>query len=238
MEETFSIKGIILDRESFRERDSKVCVYSLERGRQDLVARGTKKITSKLAGHIEPITYAGIMGIRGKRINYLGSAMEENSYKQIKNNLDKLYYSGIALRTFKDLIREEEPEKEIFYLLKNYLDILNKEDFSKVQLELFLHFFILKLVTFLGYTPELYNCTKCKKKILPAGNRFNLSSGGIICRGCGRNKEDLTITDNCIKLLRLVINKDIRELHKIKANNSISKEAITIIRSFLQYYSF
>ena len=235
MEETFSIKGIILDRESFRERDSKVCVYSLERGRQDLVARGTKKITSKLAGHIGPITCAGIVGIRGKCINYLGTALEENSYKQIKNNLDKLYYSGIALRTFKDLIREEEPEKEIFYLLKNYLDILNKEDFSKAQLELFLHFFILKLLSFLGYAPELFICVKCKKKILPGGNYFSFSGGGVICGICPRNKNSLTITDNCIKLLRLVIGKDLKKLINLKINNKLAKETINTISSLFQY---
>ena len=43
MEETFYTRAIILKRSPWRENDSKVTVYSLERGRLELVARGTKK---------------------------------------------------------------------------------------------------------------------------------------------------------------------------------------------------
>ena len=47
MEETYNTKAIILNRQPFRERDSRVTIFSLERGKLILVARGTKKITSK-----------------------------------------------------------------------------------------------------------------------------------------------------------------------------------------------
>ncbi|RLC38643.1 DNA repair protein RecO [Candidatus Falkowbacteria bacterium] len=236
MEETFLIKGIILDREPFRECDSRVCVYSLENGRQDLIARGTKKIISKLSGHIEPFSCVNIMGIRGKRLNYLGSALEEDSYKQIKKNLDKIYYAGTGLRIFKDLIKEGVAEKEIFYLLKNYLNILNKEELGKTQLELFLHFFILKLLCLLGYRPELFYCVKCKKKALPGGNYFSFSGGGLVCNTCQKNKNSLTLSDNSVKLLRLVLKEDLKKLCNLKIDDKLAKEIIKTISSFLQYY--
>jgi len=236
MEETFSIKGIILDREPFRECDSRVCVYSLERGRQDLIARGTKKIISKLAGHIEPISCANIMAIRGKRLNYFGSALEEDSYKKIKSDLDKIYCAGAGLKIFKDLIKEGAADKDIFNLLKNYLDIIENEKSAKAQFELFLHFFILKLLCLLGYKPELFYCVKCKKKTLPGGNYFSFSGGGVVCGICSRNRNSLTITDNCIKLLRLVIGKDLKRLINLKINNKLAKETINTISSFLQFY--
>ena len=105
-----------------------------------------------------------------------------------------------------------------------------------MQLELYLHFFILKLLVFLGYAPELYFCVKCKKKILPGYNRFNFNRGGIVCGECKSGKEGLTITDNCIKLLRLVIKEKIGKLSKVKVTNNIANETINIIRSFLQFY--
>lgn len=43
MEETFYTGAIILKRSPWRENDSKVIVYSLEKGKLELVARGTKR---------------------------------------------------------------------------------------------------------------------------------------------------------------------------------------------------
>ncbi|MFH1822239.1 MAG: recombination protein O N-terminal domain-containing protein [Patescibacteria group bacterium] len=43
MEETYTTKAIVLNRQPFRENDSRVVVYSFEQGKMELVARGTKK---------------------------------------------------------------------------------------------------------------------------------------------------------------------------------------------------
>ena len=87
MEETYATKAIVLNRVPFRENDIRVSLYSSDQGRLDLIARGARKTKSKIAGHIEPISLARIMVIRGKRLDYLGSAINEASYFNIKNDL-------------------------------------------------------------------------------------------------------------------------------------------------------
>ena len=69
MEETFNTKAIILKREPFWEADTRVVVYSLEKGKLHLIARGTKKISSKLAGHLEPMNFVDLMVVRGKQFD-------------------------------------------------------------------------------------------------------------------------------------------------------------------------
>ena len=87
MEVSQKSKAIILKREAFLENNSRVFIYSQNFGKLDLVARGTQKISSKLAGHIEPLNLCEIMIIKGKQYNYLGSALCENSFLNIKNLL-------------------------------------------------------------------------------------------------------------------------------------------------------
>ncbi len=236
MDETYQTKAIILNRKPFRENDTKVSVFCLKKGRLELVARGAKKVSSKLAGHIEPIILANIMVIRGKRYDYLGSAINENSFLNIKNDLDKLSIAGKAVNVFQKLIKENEKDEKLFKLLEDFLETLNNYELRITNYELFFYFFVMKLLVELGYTPELYNCVVCKKKIEPGNNKFNLNKGGVAHNTCLVGEQSsLTITDNCIKVLRMVVNDDLKKLTKLKIDSNLNKEVKKISSSFYKF---
>jgi DNA repair protein RecO (recombination protein O) len=242
MNETYQLKTIILDRKSFREHDTKVTVFSLEKGKLELVVRGAKKLKSKLAGHTEPFTLSNIMAIRGKQFDYAGSAFGESNFINIKSNLDKLYPAGRAFMIFKKMVKEGEKDEKLFCLLRDFLNFLEKGQLSVIGYQSSVNFFILKLMIFLGYKPELYNCLVCNSKIKPNGNSFNISKGGLVCLKCNRpnNTHALTISDNCIKVLRLAAddNHNFEKLAKLKINKNLTKEVIEIIESFSKYHIF
>ncbi|MFH1522623.1 MAG: DNA repair protein RecO [Patescibacteria group bacterium] len=255
MEETYTTRAIILNRYPFREHDSKAAIYSLDRGKLELIARGTKKLSSKLAGHLEPISLSKIMVVRGKQYDYVGSAISENCFLNIKSDLEKLQYAGQAINVFGKLIKEEQADENIFTLIEEYINLLDKAEFEAHNIELFYHFFVLKLLSLLGYTPELYNCVICKNKLKePNGNLFDVAKGGVICANCSKKsptspptpllirkgeinclKDCLTISENCIKILRLVIDKELSQLISLDINNESKKETCKVINSFLDY---
>jgi DNA repair protein RecO (recombination protein O) len=129
MEATFNTRAIILERIDFREADSRIICYSEDRGKLELVARGAKKVKSKLSGHIEPLTLSRLMVVQGKDKNYVGTATGENFYPNIKENLEKLSLAGEALSLVEKMTREGEVggHQEIFNLLKDFLDELEKK---------------------------------------------------------------------------------------------------------------
>ena len=155
MEQTFPTEAIVLDRQVFREYDSRICVYSLDHGQLDLVARGTKRSKSKLAGHIEPISELNLMVVRGKQYDYVGSAVGINSFSQLKNNYDLLVESGQVMKMLKRIIEPGVSDDRIFYLLKEYLEIINSKDISKKVGSLAFIFFIFNFLSLLGYAPEM-----------------------------------------------------------------------------------
>ncbi len=235
MDETFTTTAIVLQRQSFRERDSKVTLYSLNKGRLDLVARGTKKLNSKLAGHIEPFNLAKLMVVRGKQFDYIGSAVSEDCFGEIKSDWEKVRIVGKAIGDFNRLIKPGQADENLFILLKNFLTVLNKREAIKTDLDLFLHFFILKLLAQLGYQPELYQCVVGKEKIEPGNNKFNVKKGGLVCRNCAKTSQYLTISDDCIKILRLALGEDLNKLVNLKISNHLIKETTKIINSFFKY---
>ena len=248
MNETYLTKAIILNRKPFRECDSMATVYSFDKGKLELAVRGARKISSKLAGHIEPLNLSEIMVVRGRNFDYVGGAVSRNCYANLKSNLEKSLIAGQAVNIFNKLIKKEEQDSKIFILLQDFLNILNEN--KEFNCELLLNFFILKLLVLLGYKPELYNCAVCGKKITPNGNKFGLSQGGLVCADCqtspfvpllskdGVGGMSLQTSTDCIKVLRLAIKNDFSRLTKLKINDILAKEINNIICSFLKYNNF
>jgi len=232
MEETYNIQAIVLKRQDFRENDSKIIIYSLEKGKLELVARGAKKISSKLSGHIEPIGLVRIMAVRGKQYDYVGGAVSKDSFQKIKNDLDKIKSSGEVINIFLKLIKEEEKNLDIYNLIKSFFEIFNRKDFEKNNF--LTSIFLLKLLSYIGYSPELFNCVICKKKIQPNGNKFSISRGGVVCKNC-QAKDSLTISDNSIKIMRFIINNNLEKIIKIKTTKQQISEIRNIVNSFVDF---
>jgi len=233
MEETFNIQAIILNRHAFRENDSKVLVYSKERGKMFLIARGTGSIKSKMAGHIEPFCLSDLMIVRGKRYNYIGGAKSGNCFRELKNDLEKLEVAGRAFAILNRIIKEHEVDPKLFFLINDFLKTLSDVN-KNIDLNLFLHAFILKLVCRLGYRPELYSCVICRKDINPNGNYFDFKKGGLVCKKCNKDKA-LTIHEDSIKLLRFIIKENFKNISKLHINKKSFLEAIKSIAVFYNY---
>ncbi|MBU0619728.1 DNA repair protein RecO [Patescibacteria group bacterium] len=253
-------QAIILNQKPFKEHDVKITVYTIDQGKLELIARGVKKIKSKLAGHLEPICLSNIMVVHGRYFNYIGSAVSKNCYLNIKNNLDKICCARQALNLVDQLTKQNEGSgaEIVFDLLQSFLDILDIHEKNEVECtkktklglkpkqdnhKLLFHFFTLKLLSVLGYQPELYNCVVCKNKITLNNNWFDLLKGGLICSKCStlsngaknitpNNAMPLKISNDCIKVLRLGVNSDFKELIKLKINEKLILETTQIIFNF------
>lgn len=160
-------KAIVLNRFDYKETDSMVSFYTLDFGRLNLIARGTKKQNSKLSAHLEPINFVDLMIIKNKNINTVGSAISRNSFLSIKNSYNSLYLSGSFLNFFNKIIRENQEDFNLFVFLNNLLqsienNILEINKLNKNRLDFLLDIFKFKLIEKLGYSSEedFYSLTK------------------------------------------------------------------------------
>lgn len=247
MDDTKHSQAIILNRSDYRESDSLITCYTRNFGKLSLVARGTKKIKSKLAGHLEPISLADILVVKGKGFDYVGSALGTDAFLGIKDNLNKIYYAGRSIGWFNRLVKEEQVDERLFLLLSYWLEVLDNyppAEFTKENGELFFIFFALKLMAELGYKPEMHQCLNCHEKIKPGKNYFNLKNGGIICDNCLEKErqtqeissnELLTISDNCIKLMRFIMDNRLDVAKKLKLDKKVNKELSVLTINFLNF---
>ena len=251
MEASFITQAIVLSRKDYREHDSLVVFYTLLQGKRILLARGVKKITSKLAGHLEPFNLVDLMSIYGKNWDYVGSVIARETFPIIKKDINRLYYAGLAFNWVQKILEDEQADEDIFNLLTDYLKQLesmsianenNKtNNLSKNQGELLFSFFIFKFLAFSGYNPQIKNCLDCGQVISPGQNFFNLNSGGLVCRHCFANinqtqkLEFLTISDNCVKLVRFILENPLKFSTKVKIDHKLSKEIFNLSHNFIKF---
>ncbi|MEA3450032.1 MAG: DNA repair protein RecO [Patescibacteria group bacterium] len=234
MNKTYFLKGIILNRRPLRERDSQVFVYTDRSGYLDLVVRGTQDIKSKLAGHIEPFNQIDMMVIKGKKWDYLGAVTAKNVFKNLKNNSDKLLYSGELFRYLIQLIKPGISDEYIYSLILEYLVLVDNKKLT-VSPEYLSRLALLKIISHLGHQPMLGACVLCGKKGISKKIRFNPEKNGIICASCYDSSYSFAVSLETVNQLKENIKLSLSNIINIKINKNIEQESTKIIDAFYKY---
>jgi DNA repair protein RecO (recombination protein O) len=243
MSQTFTTSGIIIKRRDYQENDRLFYVYTREYGKIELVAKGTKKITSKLNAYLEPFYLVNLMIAKGKFFDKLANANVIKCYENLRNDKDLIGFFIINYLTeiIDALIVGQTPQSKKYDLLLELLDILNeeikKDILHKKELLLMLtNIYALKLLNYLGYRPEIQRCLICHKAILLTKNIFDFSRGGVICEDCKKVcliEDYIKVSDKVIKILQLAEIKDLSSFVKMDFNIDDMKEFNSVLKRLL-----
>ena len=158
----YNLTAIILKRQDFKDDDLLITVYSKEKGKVVLQAKGAKKIRSKLAGHLEPLSLSILNITRGKNIEQLIGAQLVKPYKKIKADVNLLAYANYFIELIDGLTQQNQADERVFNLLNKSFERLENE-FK--QLALARISFGFKLLLLLGFDPSAKRQQEFKKEI-------------------------------------------------------------------------
>ena len=82
---SFRSQGIVLESKPLSEADLMVTLLTSDEGKLRAVARGARKTTSKLVGHLEPLNRVDISVARGKEFQYVSQAQVLDNFLPLKN---------------------------------------------------------------------------------------------------------------------------------------------------------
>lgn len=252
--------AIILTSKEIGEFDRLYFLYTQEQGLIKVPAKGVRRPTAKLAGHLEPATLSEVYVARSRGRGQITSAITVENFKKIKNSLDKLQvFIGIS-KFFSRFFSEGEEDKKIFDLLQAFLQAIDRNAGrgKKEKDELATLAFWWKIFDQMGQKPEVINCLICKEKLRGQSpnfssrqkicrdspkpdfrqkNYFSISKGGIICSSCvSRGKNIFPISENQIKLLRLFLSNSLENVIKIKISDDELKGLTTLTKNFRCFY--
>jgi DNA repair protein RecO len=167
-------KAIVLSRTDFGEADRILTLLTPDYGKLRVMARGVRKVKSKLAGGIELFSISDVVFIKGRgEIGTLVSTRLEKYFDQIVKNLDRTML-GYELIKQLNKVTEDEPEPEYFELLGNIFQAL---DDITVNPELIRLWFYAQLLKLGGHAPNLQTDDQDQK--LQADQQYNFNADAM-----------------------------------------------------------
>jgi len=146
-------EAIILARTDYGEADRILTLLTPDDGKLRLMAKGVRRVKSKLAGGIELFSVSTITFVKGRGdIGTLVSTRLVRYYKHIVEDLDRTML-GYELIKQLNKVTEDHPEPEYFELLKQVFEAL---DDPTIPLPLVRFWFTAQLLKQSGHSPNLH----------------------------------------------------------------------------------
>ncbi len=188
--QTYTTDAIVLKRWNLGEADRVHVLYTADRGRVSALARGSRKLTSKVGGHLELFSVSQLTLREGNAFDLITSAELTEPHSALSHSVERTHAAHYVAEAVLKLTVEAVLVDRLFDLLRATFGYLTQAEHPAGILA----GFQLKLLTILGHQPVLDRCVHCSNDFhsnnreLPTANRefkqiagFDLIHGGLVC---------------------------------------------------------
>jgi len=218
-------KGIVLSRTDFGEADRIITLLTSDHGKLRLMAKGVRRVKSKLAGGIELFSVSDITFIRGRGdIGTLASARLQRHYGTIVKDIERTML-GYDLIKQLHKATEDEAEPEYFELLEQAFAAL---DHPALSLGIIRVWFAAQLLRLGGHTPNLQTEASGEKLKVDAEYEFSFDDAAFAQRPGGNFRAD------DIKFLRLLFSGNQPAILAKVTSSAARVEAVRPLVQFMQ----
>lgn len=174
-------EGVVLKKVRVSDYDKILIVFTLKSGKISGSVRGSQSPKSKLAPGAHPFIYGEFTIQKSGRMSKVTSIDIIRSHYKLRENLEPLALASYFLELINMVTVENERNQRLFYLIVDYLEIVEKTTDEETLLRLKVSF-ELKLLYCIGLQPELDQCVQCGQAY--DNPKFSVEEGGVICEAC------------------------------------------------------
>jgi len=199
-------KAIVLNSTDYKENDKLVTLFTLEHGKIKARMRGVKKRGAKLAYASQLFCFADYILSKNGDYYTVINASQIDSFYDISNDLNDYYGASVILEVADTIIRQEEPNPEMFV---NVLSALKTLEYYDKNVMLVISKFLILSMKASGYEINTDNCTECGKKI--DTNIFSFDHGGFVCN-LHKGTNSTILSDAGVRLLKYLEKNSFEDL--------------------------
>lgn len=221
----YDADAVVLRRRNIGEADRIIVFYTRELGKISGVARGVRKIRSKLAGSLEPFIESRVRLVQGKSLDtVIGVAVKQHWH--IPTDQLPVFSTAVLLLEMVDrLTPDNHPSSEIYDLLTESLAALEHVQSPSAAI-ITQHYFSFKLLAALGYLPEIPITED-------HGLWLDLEHGQFGQKGS--EIQSVSITQNTLKLWKLCQIGHLSDIMRVRDVENLSRQAQVALDRFYQY---
>ena len=229
----YKTEAIVLKKFNIGEADSIVTLLTPNLGKLRAVVKGVRRPKSKLGGHLDLLTQSSLLLAHGQNLDIVTQGQTIESFNNVKTDLQCIGYAIYMADLVDQFMVEGSENYNVYRLLQDGLCLLSKAR----NKEVFLRYFELSLLNYLGYKPELRYCTCCRMPLVQTRNFFSINNGGVICPGCATSEQSLwPVSVDLLKVLRFISEKDYSVVNRLKVDENLAGELEDLLRSYIRYH--
>ncbi len=226
---------LVLKEIRYNDNDKILHALSKNNGKIQIVSRGCRKNKSPLVNISQIMSYSKCQLYVSRDMYILNSGELIDNFYNIRNNITAFLHGTYILELLNYISQENEVDKKAYDMTIRLFQILESVEDDEKKIENIISIYELKLISMLGYRPQIKECILCGEKL---NNKslysFNIKDGGIQCKNCVNiNISGYDISYKNIVLLNNIL---ISKLDDNEIINAISDNMNFLIKKYLFYH--
>jgi DNA repair protein RecO (recombination protein O) len=231
----YETPAIVLRSTPYGESDQIVTLYTLDFGKIKGIAKGAKRSRKRFANTLEICSYIQVTFFEkeARDLVRLDHSDLIRPFESLREDITKLAWASYFIELVNELTAERIKNKALFRLLVFFLNLIDhgmlEEEIQRI--------FEVRLLSHLGYQPQLDHCTRCQKRLSGEKFFFGVREGGVLCPSCAASLPGLVpISLGTIKTLQLAQSLPLEKVERISFSVQSLKESQAVLSIFLQQY--
>lgn len=151
-------------------------------------------------------------------------------FYNIRTDLDKLNYASYITKVINDITTENQNTYKVLQLFLNTLYMISETD---KDLSLIKSVFVLRLLSIIGFRPNIDECTNCKDK--ENLTHFSFKDSGFKCLECSKqDKGAIEISSTTKDAIKYIVLANSKKIFSFDVPQDSIKELEIISKIYLQ----
>lgn len=230
-EHLYKSEAVVMKRMDLGEADKIVTIFTPHFGKLRVVAKGVRRVTSRLAGHVELFTRSSMLLAKARNLDIITQSETVDAYRPLHENLERIAHASYAAELLDALTPDALENYPVYRLVVETLSLLSTEPHP----DRVVRWFELQLLGYMGYAPELTRCVECRSELAAVVNGFSPALGGVVCASCRRAGMGRDISVNALKVLRLAQRNAYSALSRLRIDEDLYDEMRSLMQSYISY---
>jgi DNA repair protein RecO (recombination protein O) len=230
---SYRVEGITLKGTPFAERDRLLVLYTAQRGKLRVLAKGVRRTTSRLAAQVSLFARSNLFLVHGRSLDLVTQGQVIERYPLLQSDLWRLshaFYCGELVDRFTE---EDVPNPALYEAFCLVLQRLADPLLDPVAC---VRAFEIDILDATGYRPQLFRCVSCQALIEPQVNGFSYADGGVLCPACAaRHGASMPISLEALRILRNLQTRAPAIIGRVHISQETLEQAEHILIGYIQY---
>jgi DNA repair protein RecO (recombination protein O) len=242
-------EGIILSSADWSESSQTLTVFTPDRGKLSLTVKGSRRLIGKRG---RPLRFA--------RLEFTFYLRDESDHGYLSDvepvevflfekdgQLGRLTFASAAIELLNNLLTALDPQPACYQITLSFLRMTDTLD--KKRLPGLFAGYILRLISLLGFRPNLVGCVVCGAELVENGSApdsdrqymVSIERGGLICENCRRTmtgqNQLISLPSDIHGNLILLMESSLEEASRIPVSLHDLNRMVDLLITLLRYHA-